>query len=123
MIRIIVYVLLLVLLMGVAIFATQNLFTVTIKLLVFQSINLPLGLVLVFCAGIGGVVITFLQVGLSTSSNNFSPSQSSAFSQEFSNSSSRPSSTSSSSTSTKFQSPPKRSNSSDWDDDGNDDWV
>jgi uncharacterized integral membrane protein len=62
MIRTFVYILLWVLIMGIAIFATQNLTLVSIKLFTFESIRLPLGLVLVTWAGFGGVVATFWQV-------------------------------------------------------------
>ncbi|AFY71409.1 hypothetical protein Pse7367_3161 [Thalassoporum mexicanum PCC 7367] len=62
MLRTFVYILLWVLIMGVAIFASQNLTLVTIKLFIFESIRLPLGLVLVTCAGAGGVVATLWQV-------------------------------------------------------------
>ncbi len=63
MIRITTYVLLWILLMGTAIFAGQNLQLVSVKLLVFASVGVPLGLVLVACAGLGGIVVTLFQVG------------------------------------------------------------
>jgi uncharacterized integral membrane protein len=62
MIRTFVYILLWLLIMSVAIFASQNLTLITIKLLAWESVRLPLGLVLVACAGAGGVLVTFLQV-------------------------------------------------------------
>jgi len=65
MLRTFVYVLQWLLLMGVAIFATQNTLTVSLKFLTLQSINLPLGLVLVFSAGLGAVAITMIQVARS----------------------------------------------------------
>ncbi|MBD2175708.1 LapA family protein [Pseudanabaena sp. FACHB-1998] len=46
--------------MGIAIFASQNIFPVTIRLGSLESIRLPLGLVLIFCAGIGAVLMTSL---------------------------------------------------------------
>ncbi|MFN3360132.1 MAG: hypothetical protein ACK421_01690 [Pseudanabaenaceae cyanobacterium] len=61
MFRILTYVLLWILLMGVAIFASQNLTLVTIGFLWLQSIPLPLGLVLISCAGLGGVGFTLVQ--------------------------------------------------------------
>ncbi|WP_019500260.1 lipopolysaccharide assembly protein LapA domain-containing protein [Pseudanabaena sp. PCC 6802] len=61
MLRILVYGLLWVLLMGVAIFATQNTMLVTIKFFTFESINLPVGLVLVFSAGLGAIATTVWQ--------------------------------------------------------------
>jgi uncharacterized integral membrane protein len=61
MIRILLYLWLWALSMGIAIFATQNMLSVSIKLLMFESIKLPLGLVLVFSAGLGAIVVTMLQ--------------------------------------------------------------
>jgi cytoskeletal protein RodZ len=61
MLRVLVYGLLWILLMGVAIFATQNTLLVTIKFLTFESINLPLGLVLVFSGGLGAIAATVWQ--------------------------------------------------------------
>jgi uncharacterized integral membrane protein len=61
MTRVALYFLLCLLLVAVAIFASQNIQTVSISFLVWQSINLPLGLVLVFCAGFGGLVATVIQ--------------------------------------------------------------
>ena len=61
MIRVLVYGLLWILLMGVAIFATQNTLLIAIKFLTFESINVPLGLVLVFSAGLGAIAMTIWQ--------------------------------------------------------------
>ncbi|MEE3717782.1 LapA family protein [Tumidithrix elongata RA019] len=61
MIRILLYFWLWFLSMGIAIFATQNTLSITLKFLVFDSIKLPLGLVLVFCAGVGAIAVTILQ--------------------------------------------------------------
>ncbi len=105
MVRSFVYVLLWFLLMGVAIFATQNTLNVSLKLLIFQSINLPLGLVLVFSAGLGAFVITLLQ-GSPTTLPRFTPSRSST-----STASSRSTKTASSS-STKAK--PKAQEQDDW---------
>lgn len=44
--------------MGVAIFASQNIDLVSIKFGSFESIRIPLGLVLIFCAGVGATLIT-----------------------------------------------------------------
>jgi uncharacterized integral membrane protein len=46
--------------MGIAIFASQNIFPVTIRLGSLESIRLPLGLVLIFCVGVGAVLTTSL---------------------------------------------------------------
>ncbi|MCA1903354.1 MAG: hypothetical protein CV045_05250 [Cyanobacteria bacterium M5B4] len=61
MFTILTYVLLWILLMGVAIFATQNITLVTIGFLWFRSVPVPLGLVLVSCAGLGGICFTLFQ--------------------------------------------------------------
>ncbi len=66
------YILLWTLLMGVSIFATQNQLVVTLKFLVFESINLPLGLILVFAAGLGAMVVTVAQT-ISNSRSQFVP--------------------------------------------------
>lgn len=84
MIRILIYFSLVVFLMGTGIFATQNQQLVNLKFsLTFvnlESINLPLGLVLIFSAGLGAIVITGLQLGNLKARSEFSnptPSRSS----------------------------------------------
>lgn len=57
--------------MGLAIFSSQNIYAVTVKLGAFESIKLPLGLVLIFCAGLGAIVMTLL-MGLTQKSIQFS---------------------------------------------------
>jgi uncharacterized integral membrane protein len=81
MIRIFTYFLLSLLLVGVSIFAIQNSQIVTLRLFNQESINLPLGVVLVFSAGLGTLVITVLQVSnrraysqVTNSSNSQNPS-------------------------------------------------
>jgi hypothetical protein len=46
--------------MGIAIFASQNIFSVTIRLGSLESISLPVGLVMIFCGGVGAVLMTSL---------------------------------------------------------------
>jgi|JFJP01.1.fsa_nt_gi hypothetical protein len=46
--------------MGLAIFSSQNIYLVTVKFIYLESIKLPLGLVLVFCAGLGAIAMTLL---------------------------------------------------------------
>jgi uncharacterized integral membrane protein len=62
MVRIGLYILIWILLISVAIFAIQNLQTVSLNLLAWQSIPIPLGLLLVTLAGFGATLVTFLQV-------------------------------------------------------------
>ena len=50
--------------MGLAIFTGQNIALVTIKLASLESIKLPLGLVLTFCAGLGAIAATLLQTSI-----------------------------------------------------------
>jgi uncharacterized integral membrane protein len=121
MIRVLVYGLLWILLMGVAIFATQNTLLIAIKFLAFESINLPLGLVLVFSAGLGAIVMTVWQ---NMQIAEFEPSTSS---QQVSDrgsfgsySSYRASTTSSASG--KPQNTPKNTQANDFDEDWDDDW-
>ena len=45
---------------GLAIFSNQNIYLVTVKLASLESIKLPLGLVLIFCVGLGSFLVTFL---------------------------------------------------------------
>jgi uncharacterized integral membrane protein len=47
--------------LGVAIFSVQNFEPVSLKFLTFQSIQIPVGIVLAFCAGIGIVGVALLQ--------------------------------------------------------------
>ncbi|MEA5476936.1 LapA family protein [Pseudanabaena galeata UHCC 0370] len=61
MIRLSLYIFLWVASMAIAIFATQNTSLVNLKLFSFESIKLPLGLLLIFCAGFGAICITFGQ--------------------------------------------------------------
>ncbi len=72
MFQILTYILLWILLMGVAIFATQNITLVSIVFLWFRSVPIPLGLVLISCAGLGGICFTLLQQ-LDWSDANFIP--------------------------------------------------
>ena len=44
--------------MGLAIFASQNISLVTVKLGTLESIKLPLGLVLIFCTGLGATAMS-----------------------------------------------------------------
>jgi len=44
--------------MGLAIFASQNISPVTVKLGTLESIKLPLGLVLIFCTGLGAITMS-----------------------------------------------------------------
>lgn len=60
MLRLSLYLFLWISSMGLAIFSNQNIYPVTIKLGFFESIKLPLGLVLIFSAGLGAIAITLL---------------------------------------------------------------
>lgn len=51
--------------MAIAIFATQNTFLVNLRFFTFESIKLPLGLVLIFCAGCGATCINIWQTSIS----------------------------------------------------------
>ena len=129
MIRVLVYGLLWILLMGVAIFATQNTLLIAIKFLTFESINLPLGLVLVFSAGLGAIAVTVwqnMQIAESEPSTTQQVSDRGNFS---SYSAYRASTSSDSSASTKSTSPsksaknnPKDSPYNDFDEEWDDDW-
>jgi uncharacterized integral membrane protein len=130
MIQVLVYGLLWILLMGVAIFATQNTLFVTIKFLTFESISLPLGLVLVFSAGLGAIALTIWQNTQVAESEPPIPSKQNSDRGNFSSYSayraSAPSASSASSkstgTSTSTKSTPKNSQADDFDEEWDDDW-
>jgi hypothetical protein len=61
MIRLSLYIFLWITSMAIAIFATQNTSLVNLRLLSLESIKLPLGLLLIFCAGFGATCITLGQ--------------------------------------------------------------
>jgi hypothetical protein len=65
MIRLALYIFLWIGSMAIAIFATQNTFLVNIHFFAFESIKLPLGLVLIFCAGCGAICINIWQTSIS----------------------------------------------------------
>ncbi|ARV63291.1 DUF1049 domain-containing protein [Nostocales cyanobacterium HT-58-2] len=46
---------------GIAIFSVQNAEPVSLRFLTFQSIQIPVGLVLAFCAGVGIIGMALLQ--------------------------------------------------------------
>jgi hypothetical protein len=65
MIRLSLYIFLWTGAMAIAIFATQNTFLVNLRFFAFESIKLPLGLVLIFCAGCGATCINIWQTSIS----------------------------------------------------------
>lgn len=65
MIRLSLYIFLWITSMAIAIFATQNTNLVNLRLFSFESIKLPLGLLLIFCAGFGATCITLGQTLIS----------------------------------------------------------
>ncbi|MFZ4730318.1 MAG: hypothetical protein ACOYMQ_16870 [Pseudanabaena sp.] len=65
MIRLSLYIFLWIGAMAIAIFATQNTFLVNLRFFAFESIKLPLGLVLIFCAGCGATCINIWQASVS----------------------------------------------------------
>ena len=62
MIRLSLYIFLWVTSMAIAIFATQNIHLVNLRFFTLESIKLPLGLVLIFCAGLGATFINIWQI-------------------------------------------------------------
>jgi uncharacterized integral membrane protein len=112
--RILLYFWLWILSIGIAIFATQNTLFVSIKLLVFESIKLPLGLVLVFSAGLGAIVVTMVQSfpNLPKSKSPFSR-RSNAIADKFS--ASKPKDT-------KKATPTNKASKDDFDEEWDDDW-
>ncbi|PZU98795.1 MAG: hypothetical protein DCE90_03015 [Pseudanabaena sp.] len=60
MLRLIFYVLLWASSIGLAVFSSQNINLVTVKFLSFESIKIPIGLLLLFCIGLGANCINIL---------------------------------------------------------------
>jgi len=67
MIRLVIYFLLWITSIGLAIFSTQNINLVTFKFLSFESIKIPIGLLLIFCVGLGANCINLLMTSFKTS--------------------------------------------------------
>ena len=67
MLRLIFYVLLWVASIGLAIFSSQNINLVTVKFLSFESIKVPIGLLLLFCVGLGANCINILMTSFKIS--------------------------------------------------------
>jgi hypothetical protein len=65
MIRLSFYIFLWIGSIAIAIFATQNTVLVNLRFFAFESIKLPLGLVLIFCAGCGATCINIWQTSIS----------------------------------------------------------
>ncbi|PZO42340.1 MAG: hypothetical protein DCF19_07025 [Pseudanabaena frigida] len=65
MIRLSLYIFLWISSMAIAIFATQNTALVNLRLFAFESIKLPLGLLLIFCGGLGAVLTSLWQTSIS----------------------------------------------------------
>jgi hypothetical protein len=51
--------------MAIAIFATQNIYLVNLRLFSLESVKLPLGLLLIFCMGSGAIFISLWQTTIS----------------------------------------------------------
>ena len=64
MIRLSLYIFLWIGAMAIAIFATQNTSLVNLRFFAFESIKLPLGLVLIFSAGCGATCINIWQASI-----------------------------------------------------------
>lgn len=67
MLRLIFYVLLWITAIGLAIFSSQNINLVTVKFLSFESIKFPIGLLLLFCLGLGANLINILMTSFKIS--------------------------------------------------------
>ncbi|BBC23105.1 hypothetical protein ABRG53_0848 [Pseudanabaena sp. ABRG5-3] len=112
--------------MGLAIFSSQNIYAVTVKLGAFESIKLPLGLVLIFCAGLGAIIMT-LFMGFAQKSIQFSfPSipkfNTSSPRKSFQKSPTKPQKTSSNQRSANPNNKKEQESRDSFDDDWDDDW-
>jgi len=122
--RLLLYLFLCISSLGIAIFSSQNIYLITVKLVSFESIKLPLGLVLVLCTGLGAVLVTFLTTFSKTSLQFTFPNI-----PEFTKSSTKSSFQNNQKKSQKVT--PKNSSTNkkyevtkdDFDDERNDDWV
>jgi uncharacterized integral membrane protein len=126
MLRLLLYLCLWIGSMGLAIFSSQNIYTVTVKLGAFESIKLPLGLVLIFCAGLGAIVMT-LFMGFAQKSIQFSFSSIPKFTKSspktfFQKSQTAPQKTSSNQRSANPNNKKKQESRDSFDDDWDDDW-
>ena len=65
MMRLSLYFFLWMLSIAIAIFAGQNTYLVNLKFFSFESVKLPLGVVLVFSAGLGAIFVNFWQGSIS----------------------------------------------------------
>jgi hypothetical protein len=65
MIRLSLYIFLWFASIAIAIFATQNTYQVSLRFLTIESIKLPIGLLLIFCAGCGAACINLWQTTIS----------------------------------------------------------
>ncbi len=119
--------------MGLAIFSSQNISPVTVKFLSLESIKVPIGLLLISCAGLGAVAITFVMTFLkSTQSINGNGTTSKIFNSQINNSTNSATNTPKSQPNNPQKnpknevSPNKRQSKSDpnntWDSKWNDDW-
>jgi len=122
--RLLLYLFLCISSLGIAIFSSQNIYLITVKLVSFESIKLPLGLVLVLCTGLGAVLVTFLTTFSKTSLQFTFPSI-----PEFTKSSTKSSFQNNQKKSQKVTSNNSSTNKKyevakdDFDDERNDDWV
>ncbi len=122
--RLLLYLFLCISSLGIAIFSSQNIYLVTVKLVSLESIKLPLGLVLVLCAGLGAVLATFLTTFSKTSLQFTFPSipefTKSSTKSSFQNNQKKPQKVTpkNSSTNKKYE-----VTKDDFEDEGNDDWV
>lgn len=66
MIRLSLYLFLWIASMAIAIFATQNTYLVSVRLFNFESIKIPLGLLLICCTGLGAVFVNLWQTSISS---------------------------------------------------------
>ena len=113
--RLLTYFLLVFLSTGVSILATQNQQPVNIKFLNLESINFPLGLMLVVSAGLGTIVVTTLQISSrQTSRQSLEPERAGAQKSHNSNFSSP--------NSPKSRSQAVKDKIADFDDEFDDDW-
>ncbi len=122
MTRLLLYFLLWISSLGLAIFSNQNIYPIAVKFISFESIKLPLGLVLIFCAGIGATSMTFLQTSISFTLPSIPKSTNSATKTSLQNNQAKSRNVAPRETTKNQSGKTKQKNKDDFDDEWSDEW-
>ena len=122
MTRLLLYFLLWIISFGLAIFSNQNIYSIAVKFISFESIKLPLGLVLIFCAGLGATSMTFLQTSILFTSPSIPKSTNSTTQTLFQNNQAAPRNVTPRTTPKNQSAKTKQKTKDDFDDEWSDEW-